>query len=320
MALDIRQLRYFLAVAAERNFSRAAERLNMAQPPLSRQIQQLEQTVGVRLFDRDSRPMALTDAGRLFYEQAIQVTRRMDEMTETMRSFVNSNRPRFIVGFVPSVLYARLPDIIRGFRRAAPDVDLRLSEMMSIEQIAALKEGRIDVGFGRVRFDDPAVEREVLREERLVVALPFGHRLLAGERSIDIADLSNETVIVYPREPRPSYADQVLSLLNDHGVVPSTVQEVRELQTALGLVAAEDGVCIVPSAVHMMGRRDIIFRELAQRAVSPIIISHRKHDQSEHLATMIGVIAELYKGWGWPMPTGLMRRRTTAGDVEQNVP
>lgn len=306
--MDIRQLRYFLAVAAERNFSRAAERLNMAQPPLSRQIQQIEQEVGAQLFDRESRPMALTDAGRLFYEQAIQVTRRMDEMKEAMRAFVTSNRPRFLVGFVPSVLYARLPDIIRSFRRAAPDVDLRLIEMMSIEQIAALKEGRIDVGFGRVRFDDPALEREVLREEPMVVALPIGHRLLAGERPIDIADLADEAVIVYPREPRPSYADQVLSLLNDHGVVPQAVHEVRELQTALGLVAAEDGVCIVPAAVHMMGRRDVIFRELVQRAVSPIIISHRRDDPSPHLATMMRVVAELYRDWGWPMPTGLMRR------------
>jgi DNA-binding transcriptional LysR family regulator len=305
--LDIRQLRYFLAVAAERNFSRAAERLHMAQPPLSRQIQQLEQEVGAQLFDRDSRPMALTDAGRLFYEQAIQVTQRMDEMRETMRTFITSNRPRFVLGFVPSILYARLPDIIRGFRLAAPNVDLRLVEMMTIEQIAALKEGRIDVGFGRVRFDDPAIEREVLREERLVAALPIGHRLLAGERPINLAELSGEAMIVYPREPRPSYADQVLSLLRDHGVKPPVIHEVRELQTALGLVAAEDGICIVPASVHIMGRRDIVFRELVQRAVSPIIISHRKGDASLHLETLIGVIADLYAKWSWPMPAGLVR-------------
>lgn len=310
--MDIRQLRYFLAVATERNFSRAAERLHMAQPPLSRQIQQLEQEVGAQLFDRDSRPMALTDAGRLFYEQAIQVTQRMDEMKETMRTFVTSNRPRFVLGFVPSILYARLPDIIRGFRLAAPDVELSLVEMMTIEQIAALKEGRIDVGFGRVRFDDPAIEREVLREERLVAALPIGHRLLAGERPIDLAELSDEAMIVYPREPRPSYADQVLSLLRDHGVKPPMIHEVRELQTALGLVAAEDGICIVPASVHIMGRRDIVFRELVQRAVSPIIISHRKGDASPHLDRLIGVIADLYAKWSWPMPAGLARHSDDA--------
>ncbi|MCK9540910.1 MAG: LysR family transcriptional regulator [Novosphingobium sp.] len=306
--MDLRQLRYFLVVAAERNFSRAAERLNMAQPPLSRQIQQLEREVGARLFDRDSRPMALTDTGRLFYEHAVQVTRRMDEMKSAMHAFVTSNRPRFVLGFVPSVLYSRLPDIIRGFRRAAPDVDLRLAEMMSIEQIAALKEGRIDVGFGRVRFDDPAIEREVLREERLVAALPIGHRLLAGERPVDLADLAEEAVIVYPRDPRPSFADQVLSLLRDHGVTPAAVHEVKELQTALGLVAAEDGICIVPASVNLMGRRDIVFRELAQHAVSPIIVSHRKRDESPHLAIMIEVITKLYDQWGLPLPTAMGRR------------
>ncbi len=237
----------------------------------------------------------------------------MDEMKETMRSFVTSNRPHFILGFVPSVLYARLPDIIREFRRAAPDVHLRLIEMMSMEQIAALKEGRIDIGFGRVRFEDSAIEREVLREEPLVAALPIGHRLLKGERPVDIADLSEEVVIVYPREPRPSYADQILSLLRDQGVTPAAVREVRELQTALGLVAAEDGICIVPASMHGMGRRDVVLRELVQNATSPIIVSHRKDDSSPLLTTMIGVIAALYERWGWPLPSGLMRRLLDEG-------
>jgi LysR family transcriptional regulator, benzoate and cis,cis-muconate-responsive activator of ben and cat genes len=252
----------------------------------------------------------------------------MDEMKEAMRVFVSSNRPRFVVGFVPSVLYARLPEIIRGFRRAAPEVDLTLTEMITIEQIAALKEGRIDFGFGRVRFDDPAIEREVLREEELVAALPIGHRLLSGDRPIDLADLSDEAVIIYPREPRPSYADQVLSLLRDQGVTPEIVHEVRELQTALGLVAAEDGVCIVPASVHLLARPDIVFRKLAQRAVSPIIISHRKNDSSPHVASMIGVIVALYKEWGWPLPgrfareigcdayLGLVPRRYQSGEVD----
>lgn len=304
--MDIRQLRYFLAVATERNFSRAAERLHMAQPPLSRQIQQLEQEIGAELFDRNSRPMALTEAGRLFYEHAIQVTRSMDVLKDSMRSYVNANRPLFVVGFVPSVLYGRLPNIIREFRRAAPDVDLRLAEMMSIEQITALKEGRIDVGFGRVRFDDPAVERRVLREERLIAVLPSGHRLLSSDQPIDLADLADEPLIVYPREPRPSYADQVLSLLRDHGVTPSAVHEVRELQTALGLVAAEDGVCIVPASVHMMARRDIVFRDLVQQASSPVILSHRRNDASPNLIILTEVLSRLYAGWGWPVPPGLI--------------
>lgn len=311
--MDIRQLRYFLALAAERNFTRAAERLNMAQPPLSRQIQQLEDEVGAVLFDRDSRPLVLTPAGRLFYEQAVNVVRSMDDLKSIMRSFVASERQRVVVGFVPSTLYARLPDIIREFRKAAPEVDLVLVEMTSLEQIAALREGRIDIGFGRVRFDDPTVEREVLREETLVAALPAGHRLLDREGPIDLAALAGEPLIVYPAAPRPSYADQVLSLFRDQGLQPGAIQEVRELQTALGLVAAEAGICIVPTSVQSMGRRDIQFRALGQRAVSPIIFSHRKDDRSRTTRTMVAVIDGLYRQWGWPVPKGFERWREPGG-------
>lgn len=293
--IEQRHLRYFLAVVAERNFTRAAERLNMAQPPLSRQILQLEEELGVALFDRDSRPLKLTPAGWLFYEQAIQVTQRMDELKAQMKRFVAAERRRFVIGFVPSVIYARLPSVIRGFREAVPDVDLSLIEMMSLEQVGALKEGRIDIGFGRLRFDDPAVRREVLIDERLVVALPVGHPLLADERPIELAALAEGTLIVYPREPRPSYADLVLSLFRDHGVEPTSVQEVRELQTAIGLVAAEAGACIVPASVRQLGRTDIIYRDLAQPATSPIIMSRRVGDHSADLETIVSVSVEVYK-------------------------
>jgi len=310
--IELRHLRYFLAVATERNFTRAAERLHMAQPPLSRQIQQLEEELGVSLFDRDSRPLALTTAGALFYDQAQQVVQRMDELKTMMKRFVAADRPRFVIGFVPSVMYARLPTVIRGFREAAPNVDLGLIEMTSLEQEAALKEGRIDAGFGRVRFEDPAVQREVLREERLAVALPLGHPLLAGERPAPLAALGDETLIVYPREPRPSFADQVLSLFHDQGLEPGRIQEVRELQTAVGLVAAGAGVCIVPASVQRLERGDVLYRDLVEPATSPIILSHRRGDRSPWLALLCEVICRLYQTWGWPEPEGLTRAARTA--------
>ncbi len=299
--IEFRHLRYFLAVARELNFTRAAESLNMAQPPLSRQIQHLEAELGIALFDRDSRPLALTAGGALFREQALQVVQRMDEMQLMMKRFVAAEQPRFVIGFVPSIIYARLPRIIRAFREAVPGVELSLVEMMSLEQILALKEGRIDVGFGRVRFDDPALRREVLREERLIVALPLGHRLLAGELPISLSDLVDESLIIYPREPRPSYADQVLSLFRDHGIEPGAIQEVRELQTAIGLVAADAGVCIVPESVRRLERGDVIYREMSDHATSPIILSHRRGDQSELLHTLIEVVERMYSDWGWPI-------------------
>ena len=321
--IELRHLRYFLMVASERNFTRAAERLNMAQPPLSRQIHQLEEEIGATLFDRDARPLALTSAGTLFYEQAIQVVQRMEEMKAMMQRFVAAERPRFAIGFVPSIIYAHLPRIIRSFREAAPEVDIRLTEMTSLEQIASLKEGRIDAGFGRVRFDDPSLRREVLREERLIVALPLGHPLLAGERPISLHDLVNEPLIIYPREPRPSYADQVLSLFRDRGLEPDGLQEVRELQTAIGLVAAGAGACIVPTSVRQLARGDVIYRELAEPAMSPIIFSHRRNDTSALLMTLMTVVAQTYQDWNRerlaeaPAPTArsrpLKRSRSSGG-------
>lgn len=297
--IEIRHLRYFLAVAQELNFSKAAEKLNMAQPPLSRQIQQLEAELGVTLFNRESRPLSLTRGGSLFREQALGVMQRMDEMRGTMKRFAASERPRFVIGFVPSVIYARLPRVIRGFREAAPEVELSLIEMMSLEQIAALKEGRIDVGFGRVRFDDPALRREVLREERLIVALPLGHRL-AGERPVSLTDLADEALVIYPREPRPSYADQVLTLFRDRGLEPPQIHEVRELQTAIGLVASAAGICIVPASVRLLERGDVVYQDLAETVTSPIILSHRRDDPSEYLVTLRKVVEQVNSHWSWP--------------------
>lgn len=175
--MDLKQLRYFLVVASERNFTRAAQRLHIAQPPLSRAIQKLEDEVGAPLLDRHARPLKLTPLGLLFQEQALQMLGRMDDMKAMVKAAVAAERRRFTIGFVASTMYARLPEYIREFRKRALDVELTLIECTTLEQINALKDGKIDVGFGRIRFDDPAVRRTVLTLERLVVALPIHHAL-----------------------------------------------------------------------------------------------------------------------------------------------
>jgi DNA-binding transcriptional LysR family regulator len=147
--------------------------------------------------------------------------------------------------------------------------------------MAALKDGRIDAGIGRLLFEDAAIERLVVEQERLVVALPADHSLALEKDRLSLHDLTAEPVILYPSEPRPSYADQVLDMFRRHAVMPSEVREVRELQTALGLVAACSGLCIVPSAVQRLRRDDIVYRPLAEPdALSPIILSWRATDLS----------------------------------------
>lgn len=298
--MDLRHLRYFLAVASERNFTRAAHVLHIAQPPLSRAIQHLEQEVGAALIDRQARPLRLTPLGLLFHEQALQMLARMDDMKAMVKAAVGTDHRRFAIGFVASTIYARLPELIREFRARAPNVELTLIESTTLDQIAALKDGRIDVGFGRIRFDDPAIRRTVLRNERLVVALPVNHGLARDERAISLHEIALEPQIIYPRAPRPSYADQVLSLFRDYGHEPHVVHEARELQIAIGLVAAEEGLAIVPESIARSRTHDVVYRDLAEPATSPIIISHRLDDNSADLQLMIGIIAEKYAGWGYP--------------------
>ncbi len=148
--MELRHLRYFIAVARERSFTRASAILNIAQPPLSRQVQQFEAELGIELIDRNARPLGLTEAGRLVYEQAAQILERVEEMRALARRMQGSSRNVFRIGFVASTLYGKLPDVIRAYRAERPDTELVLSEMVTVEQITALKEGRIDVGFGRI--------------------------------------------------------------------------------------------------------------------------------------------------------------------------
>ncbi len=292
--MDLRQLRYFVVVARERNFTRAAERLHIAQPPLSRQIQLLEDEVGVPLLIRNSRPVQITDAGRLFYEQAIQILGRVEQMQAAARRVGLHQRSVLSIGFVASILYGGLPTLMRKLREHAPELDIQMVELMSVQQTQALKEGRIDIGFGRVHQNDPNVVGVVLQEERLAVAAPMSSPLARTSAPLAIEELAGEKMIVYPKEPRPGFADQVLNVLHGHGVQPAEVLEVREIQTALGLVAAEFGVCLIPSSAQQM-RHDVHYRLIdSDRATSPVILSHRVNDGSEYIDLIKRLAQETY--------------------------
>ena len=293
--MDLRHLRYFVVVAEEGNITRAAERLHIAQPPLSRQIQQLEEERGVPLLVRGSRPLTLTEAGQFFYAHARQLLSQTREL-EAMTRRIGTIERKLSIGFVGSTLYGMLPKVIRRFRSEQNTTELTLHEMTSMEQIRALKEGKIDVGFGRIRHEDPNVRRIVLREERLVAALPSGHALADGKPVLSLLDIVDETLIVFPKAPRPSFADQVLASFHDRGLEPKKIYEARELQVAIGLVAAGEGVAIVPGSVQGLKREDVCYRELEDRnMVSPIILSTRLLDESREIKLLIEMIIRIYE-------------------------
>lgn len=282
--MELRHLRYFQAVAEELNVTRAAERLHMAQPPLSRQIRQFEDEVGVALFDRVGRGLRLTEAGRFLLEQTTQVTRRLEETIESTRRIGRQEKRWFGIGFVPSVLYGVLPDLIRELRESAQQVEVGLAEMISVEQVEALKSGRIDLGFGRIALNDPAIRQQVVMAEPLVAALPA--RLpVPGREALTPQGLATHPFILYPARPRPSYADHLLSLFRAQGLQLRVAQEANELQTALGLVAAGIGITLVPASIQRLHRDDVRYCEIdAPGFVSPVIMSYRVGDTSPFLA------------------------------------
>lgn len=293
--MELRQLRYFVEVVRQRNFSRAAEILNIAQPPLSRQIQQLEEELGVTLIDRTTRPLSLTEAGRFLHQNSMQILSRLDHIRDQTRRISVSKRERFTIGCVASTLYSGTPDLVRRMRAKWPELDIDIKEMMSTEQVTALKENRIDLGFGRVRFNDPEVERLTLREERLVVAFPLSHPKASFAYPISLREMEGEPLIVYPSALRPSFADEILNLLAEFNVRPLSVEEVREIQTALGMVAAGAGLCIVPASSQRQRPDDVLYRMIEDKqATSPVIMSYRRADANGRIKDVKQLIHEMY--------------------------
>nr|WP_315249811.1 LysR family transcriptional regulator [uncultured Duganella sp.] len=298
--MELRHLRYFVAVAEEKNFTRAAERLHIAQPPLSRQIQQLEEMLGVELIEKGTRPVKLTEAGHFFLAHAKPLLDQVGEL-KAMTQRIGKLERVLSIGFVASTLYGLLPDIIRRYRDNNPEVEVTLHEMTTVEQIKALKEGRIDVGFGRLKSEDTSIRRILLREERMVMAAFPGHRLAASEDGVRLVELIHESILVYPKAPRPSFADQVLAAFNNANLTPESVVEVRELQIAMGLVAAGQGIAIVPESVQGMHHRNVAYRKLVDKhAVSPIFFSMRHMDRSPELENMLAAVYSIYDDLGIP--------------------
>ncbi|SEM53538.1 DNA-binding transcriptional regulator, LysR family [Pseudoxanthomonas sp. GM95] len=294
MTIDIKQIRKFVAVAEARNFTRAAEVLHMTQPSLSKQISQLEDQLSTLLFQRESRPIRLTEAGRRFYEDSLAVLDRIEQMEITARRLGLSSKRIFNVGFVASALYGGLPTVMRRLMEQRPDLDVRWLEMTSVEQQDALRRGLIDVGFGRIITGDASVKRVILREERLFLAISPEHRLSKKRTAVRLHELDGCALVVYPSKPRPSFADQVLSLLREHGARPQEVHEVKELQTALALVTAGSGVCLIPATARHL-RPALVYRPTQDAdAVSPIVMNYRAKDEDPVIEVIKAVTRKLF--------------------------
>ncbi|MGB1091840.1 MAG: LysR family transcriptional regulator [Oceanobacter sp.] len=281
--MELRQLRYFEAVGRVLNFSKAAAELHMAQPPLSRQIQNLEEELGVTLLDRSSRPLKLTNAGQFFYDQAVQVLARMEEIKRATYHLGKEQKRWMGIGFTPSVLYTHVPKAIQRFMSDHANVHVSLLELTSVQQVEALKSGRIDVGFGRLMVPEEGIENVTLKQDKLILGVSSMHQW-ALESSVGMEAISQQKIILYPSAPRPSLADQVLAQFKAKGLELTDTFETNSLQTALGLVAAGLGITIIPQSVKLMQRTDICYLDIEEdELVTPLMMLVRQKDNSDHL-------------------------------------
>jgi DNA-binding transcriptional LysR family regulator len=280
IGVDVRRLRYFIAVAEEMHFGRAAQRLNVAQPALSRQIAALEAALGVTLFDRTRSQIKATEAAVALLPQARDVLRRIDQAALTARRAAEGGTGILNVGFVGSATYSVLPDILKAFRAAYPKVELLLHAMNTAELRHALVERQIDVAFARPSIADAEIVNEPVLTEKLIVALPDDDPLASEER-ISLAALQARPFVLYPRHPRPSFADQIIEICRRNGFSPIVAQETMELQTALGLVAVGVGVSLVPASVERSHRHGVAYRPLDEPApTTELSLGYRRDSTS----------------------------------------
>lgn len=288
--IELRHLRYFIAVAEELHFGRAAERLHMAQPPLSQQIRQLEEELGFTLFHRTKRMVRLTEAGEVFLQECHKLFNQLDFAVQLGRQVSRGEVGQLVIGFVSSAAYNVLPELLRSFRVQVPEVRLELHELTTDQQLQWLREGRMDVGFVRPPIEDDTLELKPIFQEALMVAIPERHRLV-DEEAIALESLATEAFILFPRALAPGLYDQIISLCQQGGFSPMVVQEAIQMQTIVSLVAAEIGIAIVPGSLHHLQRTGVVYKPLHEATpTATIALLWRKADQSPTLERFIHMV------------------------------
>jgi DNA-binding transcriptional LysR family regulator len=291
--MDLRRLIYFVAVAEELHFGRAASRLAIAQPPLSRQIAQLETDLGVMLIDRSRSQIRLTQAGSVLLERARDVIERLDRTEREIKRIGEGFSGHLRVAFVGSATYGALPNVIKAFRSAYPDVELALSAMNNAELKRAVIQREIDIAVARPSLDDEELKTDPLLHEPLILALPDTSVLLQ-DRPIRLSSLREETFVLYPRKPRPSFADYILKICLDEGFIPKSQVLAQDFQTAISLVSVGVGIAPVPESVSQSERPGVAYRSYdGNNPGTSLTLNYRRDNRMPQLFNFLKVARKI---------------------------
>jgi DNA-binding transcriptional LysR family regulator len=291
MAMDLRQMRYFLAVAEEGNLNRAAERLHMAQPPLTRQIRALEDDLGTPLFVRTPRGMELTEAGAALLDEVPNLLALAQRARERTLRAGQGLAGRLDVGIFGSAVLDVIPRMLARFHAERPEVRIVLHNQTKAEQIAALRERRITIGFNRLVPPESDLVVETVLRERLVVALHEQHPLAARQR-LRLRDLDHAPMILYPNLPLPGLAQRVSDAFAREGLQLRVEQAVEDVLTAIALVSGGFGLCITAESSMSLRLPGVTYRPLDNEALRDIELSclYRQGDASPVLAAFLGTV------------------------------
>ncbi|MGC3892674.1 LysR family transcriptional regulator [Pseudomonas urmiensis] len=261
--MELHQLRCFVAVAEELHFGRAAVRLHMTQPPLSRQIQLLEHSLGVLLLERTNRQARLTPAGQNFLEDARRILQIAESASQSARRIAHGEAGRLTLGFTAVGAYSLIPQLLVHAAEVLPGIDLELSERVSLGQVHALETGMIDVGFVRQVMPSARVEYVLIHREPFVAALPAGHPL-AAKAELGPHDFDQQPFIMYSESEGRYFHDRIANLFARHQVQPQYIHQLGQTHSIIGLVNVGLGIAVVPASAQALHMEQVVFRPLVQ--------------------------------------------------------
>jgi len=291
MAVTFRQLQYFLVLAEQLHFGRAAEKLNISQPPLSASLRQLEDTLGFPLLERTSKSVRLTPAGAVFAEHASRILGQLDAACALAEQTAKGAAGEVTVAFVPSMLYRHLPVTLKSFQEKHPRIALHLREMNTSRQIEELVNHRIDAGFVHSVPLPDEIEHKTIDTERLVCCVSRHHRL-AGRTRISLTELAGERVLAFSREFAAHYYDLIASLLRSANIEIYPHYRIQHWFTVVALVAQGMGVSLVPQSLSRSGFQDVVYIEVAERSAEhQVSVIWRKSETTNSTKAFVGHVA-----------------------------